>query len=724
MASTITLTFNTSPEVSLNETLSINVNIGSGTLPLLETFKLSRFRNYQSAVNDPYDVNQTATNYASSFNLDYSNTGLVNFGTGKFGSLVATSLANVVTITLNNPSWLFLASSGTAIDNGSINSTFSNDTLAVDKNVTIASYSENTANKCNKTDVELTIQGGDNSYSVYVDDVLTVSAQTSPVTVIIDRGIPKALRVVDSLGSLIGTVQTINTRSIIEEDINITIANYTSGATVSSTITFISAEISVYTYSLDNVTFQSSSTFTGQTSNNYILYVKDGFGCVKSKSFIVDGVTVVSETVFDISEINSFRFAKVESGKKNQKNTLSFNELRLTKYGYTQKYLANDVITTQFKTNANYINCYSLNNEGVKIPLTAVKKTSNINLQAKSTSTYFNIGNGRSAIYFGVVNSLNYLTNVAIEQLNYGSSLPIWANTEGNLVTIDGLGQVPIDSIGYSESKNSFILEFNIAYTGADVSKNISAEYNIQPYEIYEFNTLISERFRSFTEELLYNFKSRCEIFEAESCVTDFVNSIYPNSLKSASNSFNVLIEAGTDIDNIDFTYVSECINEVSDSDFLFDITYYDDENKGKFNYQTGIKNKLRIFGYQDDIGEQETEGYNGDKEYYVTDNVVFDVQRFTFLKLSTQMANKLRLVFAHKYVIINRLSYKLSEPPEVTGDGNYNMKKFVVNLKQSGEQFLTTEQELIIDSPQSLEIGIALASAKGKGILAWTKNY
>jgi len=681
MASTITLTFNTSPEVSLNETLSINVNIGSGTLPLLETFKLSRFRNYQSAVTDPYDVNQTATNYASSFNLDYSNTGLVNFGTGKVGSLVATSLANVVTITLNNPSWLFLASSGTAIANGSINSTFSNDTLAVDKNVTIASYSENTANKCNKTDVELTIQGGDNSYSVYVDDVLTVSAQTSPVTVIIDRGIPKALRVVDSLGSLIGTVQTINTRSIIEEDINITIANYTSGATVSSTITFISAEISVYTYSLDNVTFQSSSTFTGQASNNYILYVKDGFGCVKSKSFIVDGVTVVSETVFDISEINSFRFAKVESGKKNQKNTLSFNELRLTKYGYTQKYLANDVITTQFKTNANYINCYSLNNEGVKIPLTAVKKTSNINLQAKSTSTYFNIGNGRSAIYFGVVNSLNYLTNAVIEQLNYGSSLPIWANTEGNLVTIDGLGQVPIDSIRYSDAKNSFILEFNIAYTGAAVSKNISAKYNIQPYEIYEFNTLISER-------------------------------------------FNVLIEAGTDIDNIDFTYVSECINEVSDSDFLFDITYYDDENKGKFNYQTGIKNKLRIFGYQDDIGEQETEGYNGDKEYYVTDNVVFDVQRFTFLKLSTQMANKLRLVFAHKYVIINGLSYKLSEPPEVTGDGNYNIKKFVVNLKQSGEQFLTTEQELIIDSPQSLEIGIALASAKGKGILAWTKNY
>ena len=141
-------------------------------------------------------------------------------------------------------------------------------------------------------------------------------------------------------------------------------------------------------------------------------------------------------------------------------------------------------------------------------------------------------------------------------------------------------------------------------------------------------------------------------------------------------------------------------------------------------NYQTGIKNKLRLNGYQDDIGEQETEGYNGDKEFYVTDNVIYDVQKFTFKQLSTQVANKLRLAVAHKNILINGLFYKLSEAPEVIGDGNYNLKTFSVLLKQSGEQFLTTEQENITNTSEKAELLMALASAKGKGILSWTKNY
>ena len=190
------------------------------------------------------------------------------------------------------------------------------------------------------------------------------------------------------------------------------------------------------------------------------------------------------------------------------------------------------------------------------------------------------------------------------------------------------------------------------------------------------------------------------------------------------TNFLSVVIEVGSTSSNIDFQYVSECVKKVTDSEFLFDITYWDDQNKGNMNYQTGIKNKLRLNGYQDDIGEQETEGYNGDKEFYVTDNVIYDVQKFTFKQLSTQMADKLRLVVAHKNLLINGLLYKLSEAPEVTGDGNFNLKTFSVLLKQSGEQFLTTEQENITNTTDKAELAMALASAKNKGILSWTKNY
>jgi len=44
--------------------------------------------------------------------------------------------------------------------------------------------------------------------------------------------------------------------------------------------------------------------------------------------------------------------------------------------------------------------------------------------------------------------------------------------------------------------------------------------------------------------------------------------------------------------------------------------------------------------------------------------------------------------------------------------------------LKQGGERFLTDEQENITNTSEDAQIGIALASAQGKGILSWTKNY
>ena len=557
-----------------------------------------------------------------------------------------------------------------------------NDSVVVENSVEINQYSTNSANVCGKVDVQLVVAGGNDSYNVYLDGVEVISAQSSPITVPIDRGNSTQLIVNDTNNNTIGSVLTANTRKLIPNDITAILANYSTGTTITVSATFISTQISDYDYSLDNSSFQESNVFTGQSPGTYTIYVKDGFGCVVSKDFVVDGTTTTTETVFTISNINSLRFARIQTGKKNQLNTLSYNELRLTKYPYYQQYLQDEVVTTQFKTNAQYINCFYIDKDDSVTSLTEIKKTSNIGLTEKSTSTYFNLGNGKSGIYFGVVNLLDYITDAFVETVNYGFALPQWAGVEGGLVTIDGIGQVAINRISYSETYNSFILEFDIAYTGSPITnKIISAEYNIQPYEIYEFDTTITK-------------------------------------------DLSVVIEVGSTSSNIDFQYVSECVKKVTDSEFLFDITYWDDQNKGNMNYQTGIKNKLRLNGYQDDIGEQETEGYNGDKEFYVTDNVIYDVQKFTFKQLSTQMADKLRLVVAHKNLLINGLLYKLSEAPEVTGDGNFNLKTFSVLLKQSGEQFLTTEQENITNTTDKAELAMALASAKNKGILSWTKNY
>ena len=711
MASTITLTFGASTDVSINTSINVKINIGGSQISQkIETFRASRTVNNTVAIPNPYSDSFVAFNYASAWNFDYNNNGGVNI-------VPATVSGNVVTITILNSNWQFDSVIGTAIDNASTTVVISNDAPVIAESVSINGYSKSVGNECTKCLVEIVCTGGVSPYNIYGGSTGYMPNQTSPISVLIDRSVSNYISVTDSTNEDIGHVTTFANRKVEVSDISTSVLNLSTGSTVNVTVAFISSSVSPYTYSIDGTNYQTANVFTGQAPGTYTIYVKDNFDCVASKQIVIDGTTTVTQTVFDISAINALRFAKYDTGKKNQKNTLSNNELRLTSHTYFQQYLENDIITTQFKTNAQYINCFYLDKDNAVTQLTQIKKTNNIGLKQKSTSTYFNLLNGKSGIYFGVVNLLDYDTDAFVETVNYGSALPQWANTQGSLVTIDGIGQVPIDNWVYSEDYNSFVLEFNIAYTGSPITnKIISAEYNLQPYEIYEFDTLVTKDCNVVIEvgvpysdvKTTYNNRVLSEGFTVESldCIDDTIN--YNNNNK----------------DNIRFTYISECIKMVEDSKFLFDIAYWDDENKGNMNYQTGIKHKLRLNGYQDYIGEQETEGYNGDKEFYVTDNVIYDVQKFTFNQLSTQMAAKLRLVVAHGYLLINGLYYKLSESPEVSGDGNYNLKTFSVSLKQGGERFLTDEQENITNTSQGQEIGIALASAQGKGILSWTKNY
>ena len=480
MASTLTITFGASTDVLIDTDLTVKVNIGgSRIIKNVEFFGASRTNRNTVEYPNPYNDADVGNNYSNAWNIDHQYYSGVSV-------LPSTYFGNVVTITLLNSDRQFDSIIGTAIDNGSVTYSISNAPPAIAKKVTISGYGESVNDKCTKCLVDLICEGGTELYNIYVNNTLQLSNQTSPITATIDRAISNNIRVTDSSNTLIGSVTTFANRKVENEDIGITVTNSSSGSTINVTVAFISSNVSPYLYSLNGTNYQTSNIFTGQAPGTYTIYVKDDFDCVSSKQIVIDGSTTLTETVFDISEINALRFALYDLGKKNQKNTLSNNQLRLTSYSYLQKYLQNDVITTQFKTNAKYINCFYLDKENNVTELSEIKKTNNIGLKQKSTSTYFNLENGKSGIYFGVVNLLDYDTEVFVETVNYGFSLPQWANTKGSLVNIDGIGQVKIDNIIYSETYNSFVLEFNIAYTGIPVTdKIISAEYNLQPYEIY-----------------------------------------------------------------------------------------------------------------------------------------------------------------------------------------------------------------------------------------------
>ena len=278
---------------------------------------------------------------------------------------------------------------------------------------------------------------------------------------------------------------------------------------------------------------------------------------------------------------------------------------------------------------------------------------------------------------------LDYDTNAFIQEVNFGFTLPEWANTEEKYVTIEGIGEVKISSIGYSDTYESFILEFDIAYSGIPVERKISALYNLNPYEVYEFTT----------------------------------------DMSTTPDSFNLVIECGVDANNIKFSYISETIKIVEDENFLLRFDYWSDENKGGMVYQTEIKNKIRLKGRMKYVGDQKTEGYDGDKEYFITDNVVYNSYELTIDRLSSAMAHKMRLISGHSELYINGIKSKLAEEPEVSGDENNNFKTFKAVFKQSGNEFLTDAQEQITNTPENNALTAAILAAQGKSFLLWTKN-
>tara|TARA_R110000796_G_scaffold58535_1_gene135216 strand:+ start:1785 stop:3836 length:2052 start_codon:yes stop_codon:yes gene_type:complete len=651
----------------------LTFNNGAANFTFTESFFPIRFRPTIVSTLSPDVGNEVnAANLATAINLDANIVLDIN----------ATSLANVVTIT--SSSYSAVSVTGSMITNSKVTYQIIAGTVPLDKSLVVSSYAAGSPDVCVNINAILGITGGNSLYNVYVDNVIAISNQASPITVSLIRGDRSKIAVSDTLGEVIGAISTNNPRKLISSDITTDIINLTTGANITVTVAYISPYVSVYEYSIDGTNYSTTNIFTSLSNGNYTIYVKDALGCIISKSVIVDGATSLGETIFSISDINPIRYSKYEVNKKNNyKNTLSSNSLRLIKYPYIQQFLETDIPTTQFKTNAQYVNVFAIKEDLTTTVLTAIKKTLNTGLSAKSTSTYFDIGDGKSAIYFGAVNTLNPITNAVIGNVDYGFSLPVWANKEGNYVTIDGLGQVKIDSIGYSDTYQAFILEFNISYTGSPIAKNISASYNLQPYEIYEF--------------------------------------LAPMTL--LPESFNIVIETGVSSTEINFTYISEKIKRVENSNFLFEIDYWDDANIGDMNYQTGVKHKLRVNGYVDYLGEQSTEGYDGDKQYYVTDNTVYNSEIFSFDRLSFQMAQKLRLVVTHSNLVINGIYYNLSEEPEVTGDPNYNFKRFSVTLKSNGDLLLENVNEDIVNTSASLEITAGIAAIQGKALLLWTKN-
>lgn len=431
-------------------------------------------------------------------------------------------------------------------------------------------------------------------------------------------------------------------------------------------------------YSLDNIAFQSSKIFTGQSPGNYTIYVKDQYGCTVSKDYTVltFGVDTfgIQDPFFYVSKSNSAQFIErvVIDGiniYKTDENVFAkdvltpingFNSCAL------QLFQKNDTLVTQFKSNYENVQGVMIDEAGTVTDLLTSKLTTNIGRKDRRDGVYYKFDDERIGIYFLSGNTYNYDTGLVNGEYTLNGNLPEFAIV-GELLTIDNavfkIEQVLFDkAVGY----NVIIVKFE--FIGSPTSAVIASIYNIQNYEVYEFNS---------------NFSSQDGLLELQIQMTDSRD--------------------GWD----DVTFVSENIDIKTLQDNTLELIYYNKTNSDIF-YETGIQHLLRLdFDSIEPLMIQEFDNSINDNDTVLVNSTVHEANKITFSAVPNEIAKKIVLALSHRFVFINRIGYVKNGDIELEPVDN-NSSRVIAELIKTGLGYTANgENELlinIIDMPALLE--------------------
>ena len=682
MASTLKLTFHGTNAVIPGLNLIIPINVGSGTVLLYETWYTVRTGPKQVQISNTIDgwdaAPDAAYNFAFAWSVDHANYG------GKNMVAVVNVIAGdeaEVTIVLDDPVWVFENPQGSIVSEGIVEFEITGNSVEPPNSI-VETVSGNVGDPCGKIDVDLVIGGDTGVYNIYTSEgnYLGVS---SPYTIeFIRRAIHQQILIFGA-NHPIGIVDLDLPRKINASDISLDLIYAPGGgATVTINVGYNNTYVSPYEYSLNGADYQSINSFPSILPGSYTVYVKDAFGCITTKSLLIDGVTTLTEIVFNISEINPIRFIpnRAPGDKKNFLNSLACEDLKQMPYSGRHPYPYESVIPIQFQTNAPYIRVYAVDKNSDEANISHYQAVKNTDLTGYTTATLYS-KNNKAVLYWGYVDKLDPLTDEVIGNTNFGAFVPTWADDSGKVLEVEGIGTVAIAKTYYDSVKQANVAELSSSYTGPEAVINVKGNYNEQPYDVYEF---------------------------------EIVMALLPDT-------FRLHIDYGTDAGNLEIGYKSEEVVRIVDSDEFIRIDYWDEDNVGNFIYQTDIQHHIYLKAVTDYVGEQNSEGYNGDNEYYKTNDEIYFSFNFIAEFVPSTFAHKLRIICAHKNLYINGLKCKLAETPEVEGELATNLKTFTALLKTSGNQFLPMEAQNVLKDADSLSS--ALEAIQGKANILWTKT-
>ena len=613
-------------------------------------------------INKKQNATDSAKNLASKFSADWKNTGGTN-------NIKVTYLSgNQIEFELQNENWTFDSVKGTGFTNGKITQvSLVNSIVATPKSFSIEIGT--TGNCTNKTiEYTATIAGGISPYTIRGTADGNVQSTTTSKIINLKRGIATNVSVVDSVGNAIGSVAIEPPINLEPSHFNIAVSQ--DGASPSARVSanvVLPNSIFPLTYSLDDTNYGSSGNFPNlDYEQNYILYVKDKFGCTITKNFVtpeavggLENLDEQYERYFKISNAGTLIMTKKrqEGEKRNYSNTLSCAEIVNMPYRYCQEFDPTDIISQQFKSSYDW-HRVTLFTGGQGIELSIVEQSKNLRIVEKVDCKLFRDDNGGLGIYFRNGNTYIEGTTTANGSSSYDAiDLPSWA-APGNKVYVDGIGTISIKRI-LTDTDRGLYLQMGASYGSlTDEDGKVQANYNRQPYNTYEFG---------------------------------FFMSIVQNTGK-------IVIEAGFN-DMIEATYESELIKSVSDDDRKYLIQWSDIENKAGIVHQTGITHLARMYGSLRFLTNSESTTYRGDNETFNLEQNVYRTAELKLAVIGHGMENKIHLAAGMEDFFINGINYRKqkmeSEPIEGT---NYYI--ITATLETGGNELEVNRQELVLKEP------------------------
>ena len=621
----------------------------------------------------------TVRNLRDAFQADY------NFG-GSGPYLVELVSTHSLRISINVENFFTSSDFSTQASAGTnFLASFTNEPDTINLAVSSVNFFSADSDFCNKIDASITTSEQIDDYSIDGGSSY-VSVNSNPFLIKnITRISGTLLRI--RKGSELFNYRIKEPSVLLKANISATYTNSPQGATV-TVLTVGSNFLLTYTYSLDGVTFQSSNTFTGILQGDYTFYVKDQFGCQVNKSitipaFIDGGVgqrIPYSDLPSKSLSIRYFKYIDFSNSTeyKNDENTQS-NQLPYTQNArlYNQLFKNSDtVITTQLKTNYENVVATVVDEELIEHDIEVVKVVNYSNLKDRRDAIIYPIDNANNQVglYFnGVDNIYDYFSGAITGNVDLNGALPLWGLV-GNFVFVNN-AWFEISNVIFDESVSSYVIVITTTYVGLPSVVEVSSIYNLEPYNIHEFNIDFS---------LFTNQKVQVNITQTDT------NTSFP-----------------------EVVYLSEII-EVAESysDTLF-MEYYNDKNTDIF-YATGIKNKIHIpieFFSGGILGETTTE--RTDINTFLIDAEGYENDLIAFKLMPKQMMRKVIQGLSHKFVFLNGVQYVKEESPEVVPVIGTNLYR--VNAEMTKSNAVYTSRGLVGDiSLTPLEIPNLLRTSSG----------